>query len=109
MRSKAVRWAWIAVMCLLTMPRAGWSYEVLKEHPRIYFTKADLPALKERTRTTHKAAFDLLVQAANGFRAGDRIAMGDWGYQRAFPVLAFAFLMTDEVRYLEALRYYMDT
>ena len=99
----------IATMCLLATPRTGWSYEVLKEHPRVYFTRADLPVLKERARTTHRAAFDLLIQAANGFRAGDRIALGDWGYQRAFPTLAFAFLMTDEGRYIEALRHYMDT
>ncbi|MHC4713454.1 MAG: DUF4962 domain-containing protein [Planctomycetota bacterium] len=88
---------------------AGTLQPVTLDRPRIHFTAGQLETLKERARSTHARYYSILLETADGFarrRPPARIGTSDndriWGDMP--PVLAMAFLLSGEKRYLSAAR-----
>jgi len=85
-------------------------------HPRMYFTAADIPDLKRRIATTHKALFDEFIAQTDGILKRDPPNYMDedgWSnieqlYMRGvgnnMPYLALAWVLTGERKYLEGAK-----
>jgi hypothetical protein len=80
-----------------------------KTHPRIHITAADVPLLKERARTTHKIFFDKLIATADAFESETLPELigrddDDRGYGEQLSMLAMAYLLTEDKKYLAQCR-----
>ena len=82
--------------------------ELAGQHPRLFFTREDIPAIQERCKTTHKDFFDRLMGGANGYLGqlppkdaaqcnGDQ-DMQQWAWWR-LTTLAFGYIATGDARY----------
>jgi len=80
-----------------------------KTHPRIHITAIDVPVLKERARTTHKVFADRLITTADEFEKEtlpEKIGRDDddRGYGEQLSMLAMAYLLTEDRKYLVQCR-----
>ena len=81
------------------------------KHPRLFFTEDELPALRERCRTTHKRFFDAAVQyglASLTVPEGEPWLNNDtdaqrWGWWK-MPTIAFLAELSDDPRYRETTK-----
>ncbi len=92
--------------------------ELVGKHPRLFFTAADIPRLRERCRTTHKTFFDRLMGGAaaylgqmppaNAGECADDQTQQQWGWWR-LSTLSFAYVATGEERYGRKAIQWMET
>jgi len=75
------------------------NFQVAANHPRLYVRPEDLPALRQRAQTTHKAEFDRLLDLAEH-------QADDPGPQKDFTItarrLAFVYMITGQQNHADA-------
>jgi hypothetical protein len=85
--------------------------EMVGQHPRLFYTEAELPALRERCRTTHRGFYDAAVQygLASLTVPEDEPWLNDdtdaqrWGWWK-MPTIAFLAAASDDPRYRETTK-----
>jgi len=90
--------------------------EVAAEHPRLFFTADDIPAIRARCDTTHRKFFDAQLEMGNSYvglmppeneaDCSDDQTMQQWAWWR-LSTLAFTYVVTGEPRYAEKARDWM--
>ncbi|MBI1762747.1 MAG: DUF4962 domain-containing protein [Acidobacteria bacterium] len=98
---------------LMATKPAALKAELRGVHPRVYVTEAELKALRERARTTHRATWQsvlrnlrALQQAPPPAPAQARRAQNDVAI--AIAETALAYKVEGDARYLDAAKKYMD-
>ncbi|MEN6346310.1 MAG: DUF4962 domain-containing protein [Armatimonadia bacterium] len=91
--------------------------ELVGKHPRLFFTAEDLPAIRERCKTTHKDFFDRLMGSANSYvqqmppanaaQCSNDQDMQQWGWWR-LTSLAFGYIATGDEAYAKKAIEWMD-
>lgn len=76
---------------------------VRKGHPRIFITRESIPALKERVQTTHASSWRMVKETAD-WSWRRKINVNDWGTCFNWRVVAFAYLLTGDERYLKGVK-----
>ncbi len=72
--------------------------EVIKEHPRLWVLKDDIPSIRERCRGAYQAEFEKIAAGGDGYLEGTYEAGGPgWAY--GTRELAFLYLATGDERY----------
>src|SRR5688500_10800375 len=51
----------VVAMALVALPSLALAYSITPSRPRLYFTAADVPTLRQRIATTHAAQWQTLV------------------------------------------------
>lgn len=77
-------------------------------HPRLFFTAADLPALRQRCQTTHQDFYQRLMSGADSYlgqmppasaaQCSDDQSMQQWAWWR-LTTLAFGYVATGDEKY----------
>ena len=76
---------------------------IRKGHPRIFITRESIPALKERVQTTHASSWRMVKETAD-WSWRRKINVNDWGTCYNWRVVAFAYLLTGDERYLKGVK-----
>ena len=98
---------------LLTSLNSKLLPELQEKHPRVFFTDAELNALRERTRATHKDIWAKVLSDVRAIKGGPpappaekRRAQNDVAI--AIAQAAFVYRMEGDKKYLNAAKKYMD-
>ncbi|MFQ6098372.1 MAG: hypothetical protein ACE5O2_11665, partial [Armatimonadota bacterium] len=85
--------------------------EMRGKHPRLFFTAEELPALRQRCRTTHKRFFEATLRYGNASLSvpdGEPWLKDDTNAQRygwwKMPTIAFLAALSDDERYRAATK-----